>query len=142
VPKGTLGILFAGLNCYHVPLPQGINEASGRSGAANITEKQVQVSIGPRSHSPCMRFENCVSQVTLPYRLLPPRSGLERSDFVPWHKADLTVALVNVRCWMIVWTARFKNATTDLTQANAGQEIALHPAIPGACAGNSGAGQA
>jgi hypothetical protein len=29
VPKGTLGILFAGLNCYHVPpLPQGINEAS------------------------------------------------------------------------------------------------------------------
>jgi hypothetical protein len=66
VPKGTLGILFAGLNCYHVPLPQGINEASGRSGAANITEKQVQVSIGPRSHSPCMRFENCVSQVTLP----------------------------------------------------------------------------
>ena len=67
VPKGTLGILFAGLNCYHVPpLPQRINEASGRSGAAKITEKQVQVSIGPRSHSPCMRFENCVSQVTLP----------------------------------------------------------------------------
>jgi hypothetical protein len=30
VPKGTLGILFAGLKCYHVPpLPQGINEASG-----------------------------------------------------------------------------------------------------------------
>jgi|GraSoiStandDraft_30_1057271.scaffolds.fasta_scaffold94195_5 hypothetical protein len=29
VPKGTLGILFAGLNRYHVPpLPQGINEAN------------------------------------------------------------------------------------------------------------------
>ena len=41
VPKGTLGILFAGLNCYHVPpLPQRINEASGRSGAAKITEKR------------------------------------------------------------------------------------------------------
>jgi hypothetical protein len=29
VPKGTLGILFAGLIRYHVPpLPQGINEAN------------------------------------------------------------------------------------------------------------------
>ena len=32
-------------------------------------------------------------------RLLPPRSGLERSDFVHWHKADVPLASANVRCW-------------------------------------------
>src|SRR5258705_7562016 len=32
-------------------------------------------------------------------RLLLPRSGLERSDFVPWHKADVPLASANVRCW-------------------------------------------
>src|SRR5712691_124519 len=29
-------------------------------------------------------------------RLLPPRSGLERSDFVRWHETDIAVAGVNV----------------------------------------------
>jgi hypothetical protein len=29
---------------------------------------------------------------------LPPRSGLERSDFVPWHFSDVTAALANVCC--------------------------------------------
>ena len=32
-------------------------------------------------------------------RLLLPRSGLERSDFVLWHKADLVLAERNVRYW-------------------------------------------
>src|SRR5882762_4795358 len=31
-------------------------------------------------------------------RLLLPRSGLERSDFVPWHFSDVTAGLRNV-CW-------------------------------------------
>jgi hypothetical protein len=32
-------------------------------------------------------------------RLLPPRSGLERSDFVRWRKADVLKASPNVRFW-------------------------------------------
>jgi hypothetical protein len=32
----------------------------------------------------------------LPSRLLLPRSGLERSDFVHWHKAEVTVVLRKV----------------------------------------------
>ena len=30
---------------------------------------------------------------------LAPRSGLERSDFVPWHISDFTAGLRNVCCW-------------------------------------------
>jgi len=36
-------------------------------------------------------------------RLLLPRSGLERSDFVLWHKTDVPLASTNVRCW---WNSR------------------------------------
>src|ERR1700682_6053700 len=32
-------------------------------------------------------------------RFLPPRSGLERSDFVHWHFSDVTAGLRNVCCW-------------------------------------------
>src|SRR6202011_2272602 len=32
-------------------------------------------------------------------RLLLPRSGLERSDFVLWHKTDLPMQSPLVRCW-------------------------------------------
>ena len=32
-------------------------------------------------------------------RLLLPRSGLERSDFVPWHFSDVTAGLRSVCCW-------------------------------------------
>src|SRR5712671_2136589 len=32
-------------------------------------------------------------------RLLLPRSGLERSDFVLWHFSDVTAGLRNVCCW-------------------------------------------
>src|SRR6266436_7027290 len=31
-------------------------------------------------------------------RLLLPRSGLERSDFVPWHQTDLPPLVWHVRC--------------------------------------------
>jgi hypothetical protein len=31
-------------------------------------------------------------------RLLLPRSGLERSDFVPWHEAGVAALVGNVRC--------------------------------------------
>lgn len=48
VPKGTLGILFAGLNCYHVPpLPQGIKRGELTELRSKITEAG-SVSIGPR----------------------------------------------------------------------------------------------
>src|SRR5260370_3373027 len=32
-------------------------------------------------------------------RLLLPRSGLERSDFVLWHFSDVTAGVRNVCCW-------------------------------------------
>src|SRR6266849_3388408 len=32
-------------------------------------------------------------------RLLPPRSGLERSDFVLWHLSDMAFVLDDVRSW-------------------------------------------
>ena len=32
-------------------------------------------------------------------RLLLPRSGLERSDFVLWHFSDVTAGLRSVCCW-------------------------------------------
>src|SRR6266851_2919483 len=32
-------------------------------------------------------------------RLLLPRSGLERSDFVPWRLSDMTFVLDDVRSW-------------------------------------------
>ena len=32
-------------------------------------------------------------------RLLPPRSGLERSDFVLWPKAAVPERLLSRRCW-------------------------------------------
>jgi hypothetical protein len=31
-------------------------------------------------------------------RLMPPRSGLERSEFVPWPQPEVSTALPNVRC--------------------------------------------
>jgi hypothetical protein len=32
-------------------------------------------------------------------RLLPPRSGLERSDFVLWHKPEVPECPLYGRCW-------------------------------------------
>ena len=34
-------------------------------------------------------------------RFLPPRSGLERSDFVPWHLSDIPARPLNCRYWGI-----------------------------------------
>jgi hypothetical protein len=50
-------------------------------------------------------------------RLLLPRSGLERSDFVPWHKADVPLASANVRCWENKPTCSGNAATSALDQA-------------------------
>src|SRR5207237_7510359 len=62
-------------------------------------------------------------------RLLPPRSGLERSDFVPWPLASLPEQADNFRflgySGLVVLAARF----TSLTQAKvaAQQPNALSP---------------
>ena len=34
-----------------------------------------------------------------PSRVGYPRSGLSRSDFVPWHLSDIKGLPTNVRCW-------------------------------------------
>src|SRR5262245_44801730 len=39
------------------------------------------------------------SQPATASRLLPPRSGLERSDFVPWHFSEVPERRDDVRSW-------------------------------------------
>jgi len=61
-------------------------------------------------------------------RLLPPRSGLERSDLVLCHKADLPFAHGDVRLialtrsWLIAQKlARFQRAALPLVGAGSGE---------------------
>jgi hypothetical protein len=39
---------------------------------------------------------------------LLPRSGLERSDFVLWHKTDVDPAIIDVCYWGIQQTLRLR----------------------------------